>query len=192
MSLKPSLGFNPQTLETSSPQAKSILEEAQKRIGHIPNIYTMMANSPQLLDTYTHGDRNYRQYAELNAQEKEIVYLTISKENNCHYCTAVHSTLSDTMSRVPTEITDAILDNKEIPDNKLSALNKFTRIMVVSRGQPSPDELLTFISSGYNRQHVLDIILAISVKTLSNYSNHFFDTPIDDVFSSRFEPAEQV
>ena len=32
---------------------------------------------------------------------------------------------------------------------------------------------------------MLEIILAIAVKTLSNYSNHLFNTPLDEMFARR-------
>jgi hypothetical protein len=34
-------------------------------------------------------------------------------------------------------------------------------------------------------RHVLEIVLALAVKTLSNYSNHLFHTPLDHAFASR-------
>ena len=49
-----------QTLETASPEGRTILEQAQKQVGFIPNMYKGMVNSPCLLDTYLHG------YAALN------------------------------------------------------------------------------------------------------------------------------
>jgi len=39
-----------------------------------------------------------------------------------------------------------------------------------------------FLTAGFKEQDVLAILLAISVKTISNYSNHLFDTPVDDIF----------
>mgnify|MGYP000111268049 CR=1 FL=1 len=46
-----------------------------------------------------------------------------------------------------------------------------------------------FLSEGYIEKNILAIILAISVKTISNYSNHVFDTEVDDMFESRFWSA---
>ncbi len=39
---------------------------------------------------------------------------------------------------------------------------------------------------------MLSVILAIAVKTLSNYTNHFFDTDVDSTFASRtWTPAQR-
>jgi len=185
MSQDPLFSFKMVTLENANSKAKPILEKAAKRIGKLPNIYGMMANSPKLLETYTQGDSAFRSESLFNSAEKEIVYLTISKENACHYCVAVHSTLADTMSKVPPAVTDAIRNGKEVPDEKYAVLNKFTCAMVVSRGQPSNQEVEQFLSAGYSELHILDIIHAIAIKTISNYSNHMFQTPVDKIFQPR-------
>jgi hypothetical protein len=88
------------------------------------------------------------------------------------------------------EAIDAIRADKPIPDAKLQALSAFTRVMVSSRGMPSPRDLAAFKEAGYTEHHVLEIILAIAVKTLSNYSNHIFDTETDERFAGhKWSPA---
>jgi alkylhydroperoxidase family enzyme len=49
-----------------------------------------------------------------------------------------------------------------------------------------PDQELTdrFTRAGYKEKQILEILLAMSVKLLSNYSNHLFETQLDDAFSS--------
>ncbi len=185
MSINSDLSFCEITIENAKADVKSVLEEAKKRIGYIPNIYGMMANSSGLLDTYTAGDKSFRSKSLFTNCEKEIIYLTISKENACAYCVAVHSTLADTMSKVPKSITNAIRDSELVEDEKINILVSFTRTMVVSRGQPTNHDIEQFLSVGYSQFHILDIIHAIAVKTMSNYSNHLFQTPVDKVFSER-------
>jgi len=179
------LSFKQITLENAGNNVKPILEKAKQRIGYIPNIYGMMANSASLLEAYTLGDESFRKKSLFTNSEKEIIYLTISKENACTYCVAVHSTLADTMSKVPFAITDAIREGRQAPDIKYAALINFTRTMVVSRGQPSNQDIENFISAGYSEFHILDIIHAIAIKTISNYSNYLFQTPVDNMFQTR-------
>ncbi len=182
--------FNQLSLEDASPKAKSLLQDAQKRMGQIPNIYSMMAHSSSLLETYTRGDQLFRQSALFDPTETEIIYLTISKENSCRYCVAVHSTLADSMSHVPTDITDAIRQGKRVENPKYGILISITRSLIASRGQLSAEEKDDFISAGYTQHHLLDIIHAIAIKTISNYANHLFNTPLDPVFRSRKWPDD--
>lgn len=154
-------------------------------MGFIPNMYARMANSPGLLETYLHGYEVFRQQSGFSAVEQEIVFLSISVENGCEYCVAAHSLVADAMSKVPVAVTNAIRGSDKVPDEKFAALSEFARTMVARRGLPSRNDVLAFLAAGYSERHILEVILAISVKTLSNYTNHNFHTPVDAAFASR-------
>jgi len=114
-----------------------------------------------------------------------VIYLVINRRNRCTYCVAAHSFLSDNLSGVPKDVTDAIRDGRTIGDAKLAALAAFTQKMVLSRGNPSDADVDAFKAAGYSERNVLGVILAISVKTISNYTNHVFHTPVDGTFEMR-------
>jgi uncharacterized peroxidase-related enzyme len=173
------------TIEDANPQAREVLEQTQAKMGMVPNMYRVMANSPAMLQSYAQGYALFRENAGFTPAEQEVVFLTISRENECHYCMAAHSFVADNISKVPTEVTDSIRNDATIADSKIAELRDFTRTMVISRGRPSQDDVSTFVQAGYSESHILDIILAISVKTISNYANHVFDTPVDAAFTTR-------
>jgi uncharacterized peroxidase-related enzyme len=170
-------------LEDADEKAKPVLEKALKEVGFIPNMYTNMVHSPALLDNYLHGYSLFRNESGLTPEEQEIVFLTISHENGCHYCVAAHSMLADKKSGVSKENIEAIRTSKLLDKTDLNELSSFTRTMVRTRGLPSSDDVANFLRAGYAEKNILDIILAIAVKTLSNYSNHVFHTKVDDMFS---------
>jgi uncharacterized peroxidase-related enzyme len=164
---------------------KELLSITKKEFNMIPNMYKAMANNPGLLKTYMDAYKEFRIQRNFSATEQEIIFLTISVENNCSYCMAAHSLIADLVSKVPPNITDAIRNGEEISDNKLKSLSKFTSTMVNKRGNPSNEDVKIFFESGYNEKHILDIILAISIKTISNYTNHIFHTEVDPAFKIR-------
>lgn len=49
------------------------------------------------------------------------------------------------------------------------------------RGWGSEEELNNFISAGYSKKQILELILMIAQKTISNYVNHIADTPLDEI-----------
>lgn len=171
--------------EQAEPLALGRLEEAMNKLGFVPNMYAVMANSPGLLDTYIHGYNRFREGSGFTPVEQEVVLLAISRENGCTYCVAAHSFIADKMSGVPESVTNAIRDGAAIPDAKLAALHDFVRTMVAKRGLPSKADVNAFLAMGYSERHMLEIVLAIAVKTLSNYANHLFHTPVDTVFANR-------
>jgi uncharacterized peroxidase-related enzyme len=172
-------------LATADEVQKNLLDTAKKENKMIPNMYKAMANSPALLDTYMHGYRKFKADGIFSPAEQEVVFLTISAENQCTYCMGAHSLLADTVAKVPVEVTEAIRSNKEIPQEKFRVLSEFTSVMVNQRGMPSEDDVQKFFKAGYTEKHILSIILAISVKTISNYVNHVFETELDSVFKAR-------
>lgn len=166
-------------------RAKGLLEAAKKQVGMIPNMYENMANFPTLLETYGTGYNLFRKEGGFTPAEQEVIFLTISKENGCDYCMAAHSVVADMMSKVPVPVTDAIRNDEEIPDARLRVLSRFVSIMVNKRGRPSDEDVNEFLMADYTEKQILAIILAISVKTISNYSNHIFHTEVDTMFKAR-------
>jgi AhpD family alkylhydroperoxidase len=85
----------PVTDEAATGEAKTILDASIALRGRASNMYRAMANSEGLLSTYAHGYEAFRQGSGFSSHEQEVVLLTISRENGCHYCSAVHSFVAD-------------------------------------------------------------------------------------------------
>lgn len=176
------LTLEPIAYENAEGAARDVLAKAKKQVGFIPNMYARMAHSPGLLETYLDGYARFRTRSGFSPAEQELVFLIISRENGCEYCVAAHSMLA-AKAGVPGEVVKACRSGAAIPDARLESLAKFTRVMLQTRGLPTRADAERFLAAGFEERHVLDIVLAIAVKTLSNYSNHLFHTPLDPAFS---------
>lgn len=165
-------------------QQKAVLDSALKQVGFIPNMYANMVNAPAVLSTYLHGYALFRSESGLTPAEQEVVFLAVSQVNRCNYCLAAHSMIADKMSGVPKDVLLAIRASRPIPDAKLAPLYALTTEMVRSHGQPGPETVKAFLDAGYKEKDLLYIVLAIAVKTLSNYSNHAFGTEVDERFAA--------
>lgn len=172
------------TPDTAPDRARDLLRAAQARMGMIPHLYAAMAHSPGLLATYGFGYEEFRSRSGFTPAQQEVVLLTISRFNECTYCVAVHSAIAD-RSKVPAAVTNAIRDGKPVDDAALGALHDFVTAMLVTRGRPEPEVVTRFLAAGHRQAQALEIILAIAIKTISNYANHAFDTPLDDAFTAR-------
>jgi uncharacterized peroxidase-related enzyme len=169
---------------TAQGPQKELLDTALKQVGFIPNMYANMVNVPGVLSTYLHGYDLFRKQSGLKPAEQEVVFLAISQVNGCKYCTAAHSMIADKVSGVPANVLQAIRSSQTIPDEKLAALFAVTQDMVKYLGKPNAEKVKAFFDAGYTEDNLLNIILAISVKVLSNYSNHAFETEVDQQFSA--------
>ncbi|WP_262337382.1 carboxymuconolactone decarboxylase family protein [Legionella genomosp. 1] len=164
---------------------KKLYDQSRQETKMVPNLFKVMANAPELLQAYLDTYRLFSQNSGFSSAEQQIIFLVISYENGCGYCLAAHGTVASMVAKIPYEVTDAINSDAEIPVSKYQVLANFIREMIWSRGRPSEDKVKEFLAEGYTEKQILDIILAISLKTMSNYTNHVFNTPIDAVFKAQ-------
>jgi uncharacterized peroxidase-related enzyme len=169
---------------TAEGAAKDVLDLALEQVGFIPNMYANMANAPAVLSTYLHGYALLRTESGLSPAEQEVVFLAVSGANGCSYCIAAHSMIADKRSKVPADVLAAIRAGRPIPDARLAALHDLTQEMVRTQGRPSTPALAAFREAGFGERDVLYVVLAIAVKTLSNYTNHAFATELDPAFAA--------
>lgn len=168
---------------TSAPEAsRPLLQAAAARYGFVPNLFRILAESPAALGAYL-GIADALNRTRLTPAEREIVTIAVSVENACTYCVAAHSTVAR-MVQVPEEAIAAVRAGRAVADPKLEALRQFATAVVTTRGRPGTEELRVFQVAGYDSGHVLDVLAIVAMKTLSNYTNHIADTPLDEAFAA--------
>lgn len=169
--------------ETNAPgDSRGILKGAKDSYGFIPNLLGKLAESPAALEAYTTLNSIYEKSG-LDAKERQIVLLAVSYENACHYCMAAHSALAR-QAGLDDDALKVLRTGGALPDDKHNALAGFARKVVRERGHVSAADIDAFLDAGYEKAHVLDVLLGNALKTLSNYTNHIAQTPVDDRFES--------
>ncbi|NII10812.1 carboxymuconolactone decarboxylase family protein [Oleiagrimonas sp. C23AA] len=169
--------FTKYTAETAPEAARAGLAATKAAFGFIPNLQANMAESPELLAGYSTLWDLFSKTT-LTAHEQQVVYLTSNFENNCHYCMAGHTTLAK-MQKMDPAVIAALRAGTELPDVRLEALHAFTRKVVAQRGWVSDADTDAFIAAGYTRRNVLEVVLGVATKVMSNYTNHIAHTELD-------------
>ncbi len=169
------------SLDTAPENAKPMMQQVQDNFGFIPNLIGVMAHSPALTQAYLSVADIFSK-SSLSTTEQQIVLLTVSHFHECRYCVAAHTVIAG-MQKVDDAVVQAIRDDLPIADDKLQALRHFTQLLVENRGWLPDEDVQVFIDAGYTQQHVLDILVGIAQKTLSNYTNHLAGTPLDEAFN---------
>jgi len=185
------MNFTIYNIENAPEQAKPLLKAANDNFGFVPNLLGEFAEAPAVLEGYLKLNEIIGKTS-FTPQEQQAAILTVSIENECHYCSAIHSTILKNQLNTDAGIVNAIRDQQVVPDEKLNALVSYTRKTVQSRGHVSDADIQAFMDAGYTKQHVLEVNLIIALKTISNYTNHIADTPLDEAFqaeSIEFAPA---
>jgi len=175
--------FNVHTKETATTESAALLAGAEKAYGFIPNLLGVFAESPATLKAYLTVGKIFDE-SSFSPTERQLVILTASRLNDCRYCVAAHSVVAG-MQKVPAELIEAIRNDQPIADSKLQALRSFTAAVVEKQAWVSDEDVADFLAAGYSKAQVLEVILGISFKIMSNYVNHITDTPLDDAFAAK-------
>lgn len=180
--------YTPHTLESAPEASKPLLESVQKAYGFVPNLAAVMAEAPALLEGYLGVNAAFSR-SSLSPAEQQVVAIAASAENGCDYCVAAHSTIA-TRAGVTQSTIDGLRAQEPLADARLEALRAFTLSVVVDRGRPDRQALEAFLAAGYTKSQVLEVVLGVGMKTLTNYTNHITETPLDEAFAAnRWEPA---
>lgn len=172
--------FRLHNIESAPEGAKPFLENSQKNFGMIPSLHAVMAEAPQVLEAYQKLHQLVLD-SSFDNEEKTVVWQTINVENACHYCVPAHTGIAKAM-KVSDDIIEPLRNETPLPNEKLEALRDFTLAVMRKRGNVSQEDLDAFFKAGYGHRQVLEVIMTLSQKTISNYINHIAETPVDEPF----------
>jgi len=179
--------LNPVTDNTAPEASRPVLEAVRKAFGFVPNLFATLANSPTTLQGYTTLEGIWEK-GTLTSVERQLVLLTASTENRCGYCSAAHATVAK-MLKADERTVRAVRTGAPIADAKLNALVTLTRELVAARGHARQRTIDAFLAAGYTAPQVLEVLVGIGLKTISNYLDHINPTEIDAAFVAERQPA---
>ncbi len=175
------------TVETAPEGSKAQLEAINKKYGAIPGLFGALAEAPAALEAYPLIQGIFEK-SSLSPTEQQLVFIAASVENECLFCVPAHSFVAKNVTKVDPAIVNAVRNSQTVPDAKLDALVTFTRTVVEKRGHLEDADIAGFINAGYTQANVLEVILGVSVKTLSNYTSHVTNPPLGGFASEAWEP----
>ena len=154
---------------------QAIFDNLNNALGFVPNLYAYYAKNDTALADYL-ALQNRK--TSLNGKQKEVVNLITSQINECQYCLAAHTALGKINGFTDEEII-SIRKNEISFDDKLAALAEITRELVINRGKVSNQVKEQFFAHGYTEANLIDTIVLVGDKTISNYIHNTTEIPID-------------
>lgn len=167
--------------ETTAPEdSKAMLAESKKQNGMIPGLHGTMAEAPGLLAGYRYVHEQFLA-SSFDKDELTVVWQSVNVEHACHYCVPAHTAIAEGM-KVDDAITDALRNETALPNARLEALRSFTLNVVRNRGNVDEAAVQAFLDAGFTKRHILEVVLGVAQKVMSNYTNHLAQTPVDAPF----------
>jgi hypothetical protein len=80
----------------------------------------------------------------------------------------------------PADVVAAVRNNTLVPDTKLNALVTPVNELVRERGYAKYETIQNFPSVRYKRVQIMELLLGIALKSISNYLDHISPAPLDE------------
>lgn len=167
--------FTVPTRAEVSANNQTLFDHLKKGLGFVPNLYAYYAKNETALGDYlTFQNRK----STLKAKEREVINLVTSQINGCRYCQSAHTAIGKMNGFTDEQILE-IRGRMASFDNKLDALAKFTASVVVNIGRATEDSKESFFAAGYNEANMIDVIIVVGDKIISNYIHNLTGFEID-------------
>ncbi len=167
--------FNVPKRDEVSEANQAIFDNLEKTVGFVPNLFATYAYSENALANYLNFSNAK---TSLRAKEKEVVNLAVSEVNNCLYCLSAHTAIGKMNGFTDDQILE-LRAGKASFDNKLDALARLARNITENRGVTDQDVLDNFFAAGWTKENLIDTIVLVGDKTISNYINNTTEVPVD-------------
>jgi len=167
--------INVPTREEVSPSNQAIFDDLKKGLGMVPNLYATFAHSQTALATYL-ALQNAK--SSVSGKAREVVNLVVSQVNECQYCLAAHTMLGKMNGFSDAQIIEIRRGHASF-DTKFDALARLTKAITQSRGHVDQALVEAFFAAGWSKENLVDVIVVIGDKTVSNYLHSTTEIAID-------------
>ena len=171
--------------EEVSAANQAIFDNLEKALGFVPNLYATFAHSDNALGNYLNFANSK---TSLKAKEKEVVNLAVSQANNCLYCLSAHTAIGKMNGFTDEQILE-LRAGKASFDEKLDALARLAKNITENRGTTDAYVVEHFFAAGWTKENLIDTIVLVGDKTISNYINNTTEIPVDFPVAQPLEAA---
>jgi uncharacterized peroxidase-related enzyme len=162
----------PASIADAPEKSRPLLEAVGKQLGMVPNMFRLMATSPQALEGYL------GLYGALPAATREHIGLAVAEVNGCDYCLSAHAYLGRNLARLD-DAEIAANRNGASKDPKADAAIRFAVVVTRTRGHIAEADLSAVHNAGYTDAQVIEIVQHVALNTWTNDFNGVFGTGID-------------
>jgi len=167
--------FSVPTRDDVTPDNQALFDNLKTALGFVPNLFATFALSPTALGAYL-TLQNAK--SSLRPKEREVINLVVSQVNTCEYCLAAHTALGKMLGFTEPQIVE-IRHGRASFDARLDALARFVREVAEERGHVSAQATDAFLGAGWTQANLVDAIMVVGDKTISNYLHGVTKIPVD-------------
>ena len=167
----------PPSIQAASAAARPLLEGVKKKLGVVPNLFRVVANSPAALEGYL-GLLGALDQGMLPAATRERIALAVAQINGCNYCLSAHTYLAKAVAKLSDGEIAANRHGGSL-DPKADAAVRFAAKVALYRGQVDDTDMQAVRAAGYDDAQIVEMVVHVALNTLTNYINEVARTEID-------------
>lgn len=163
------------TREQVTESNQAIFDQLQGALGFVPNLYAYYAKNEHSLSSYlSFANRK----STLSKKVKEAINLVVSEVNGCDYCLSAHTVLGKMNGFTEEQILE-LRSGVASFDEKLDGLVRFAKQVASNNGKVSESARSEFFQSGWSESDLVEVVVSIGEKTISNYLHNITQIDID-------------
>ena len=159
--------------ESATGEVRELLRIVKNRMGLVPNLVRILANSPAALKAYLNFSAALQGGA-LEPQVRERIALAVAEANNCEYCLSAHSTFGRVAGLSEEEILNA--RNGLSADERISCILQFAVKIVEKCGKVTDRDLEEARKEGLTDE---EIVASVAFNIYTTYFDHLVETEVD-------------
>ncbi|MGF6177959.1 carboxymuconolactone decarboxylase family protein [Ensifer sp. 4252] len=167
----------PASIDDAPAASQPMLKSVMGRMGRVPNIYRIAANSPIALKGLLDLSQTLSE-GELPAADRERIAIAVAETNGCDYCLSAHTYLAKHVAKLSDLEISANRNGRSI-DLGADAVVHLATELVRTRGHVRDTDVAAVKEAGYSDAELLEIVLHAALNTFTNYLNEAFETEID-------------
>ena len=167
--------FNVPTREQVTPANQAVFDQIKSKLGMVPNLYATFALSETALPTYL-ALQNAK--SSISGKAREVVNLVVSQFNECAYCLAAHTVVGKMVGFTEAQVLE-IRTGHAAFNTRLDILARLIRNIVARRGHSDATLVSEFLAAGWTQENLVDVIMTIGDKIISNYLHSTTEIPVD-------------
>ncbi len=171
---------------TATGKAHDLLGAVKAKLGLVPNMTRVMANSPAVLEGYL-GLSGALGGGLLKPKVREELALVVAQDNECDYCLSAHTAIGKLVGLTPEEIAHS-REGRNSDEHAAAAL-KFARRVLATRGAINESDFAAVRAAGFSDAEIAEIIAHVALNVLTNYFNKATEVDIDFPVVSFSRPA---
>ncbi len=164
------------SIETAPEGSKPLLEGVKKKLGVVPNLFGVFAQSPAVLNGYLSLSGALGSTS-ISGALREQIALVVAGVNACDYCASAHTLMGKGAGVAADELAANLAGRSA--DAKVQAALDFAKVIVNSRGHIEDGDLSAVRAAGYGDQEIVELIAVTVANIFTNYFNHIAATVID-------------